>query len=107
MSWAIGLALWAILAGLFLRGWVLGKPARDADLRGCGRLYVRSALRRAKGGSNEAGRLWAEYERGMTFDPTAFEDGMRLELDAWRGGDPAGRCCTGDCDQGRRCPARE
>ncbi|USN14466.1 hypothetical protein DONNERLITTCHEN_00660 [Janthinobacterium phage vB_JliS-Donnerlittchen] len=107
MSWVVWLVLWAAVVWLFIRGLSRGRPARDADLHGRGRLYVRSALRQAKDGPAEAERLWAEYERGMTLDPTAFEDGMRLELDAWCDGDPAGRCCTGDCDQGRRCPARE
>jgi hypothetical protein len=106
MNWVLGLVLWAVIIWLFIRGLARGKPTRDAGQRERGRLYVRSALRQAADRQAEAKRLWAEYEHGMTFDPTAFENGMHLELSAWHGGDPAESCCNGDCDQGRSCPAR-
>lgn len=82
LSWWQWLLLYLIAVCLFLHWWASQKPARDAEDLEAGKTYVRLVLERHGDSWATRERLWAEYERGMAFDPTHFERGMREALDS-------------------------
>lgn len=82
LSWWQWMLGYLVLLCLFLQWWASQKPARDLHEYQSGFHYVQLSLTRHGDNRETRERLWAEYERGMTFDPTEFERGMRRALDS-------------------------
>lgn len=69
--------------------WVRFGPVDDATLYEAGQLYVDEFIEENGDSWNTRAKLWQEYEEGMTFDPSAFERGMRERLDSLAPLEPA------------------
>lgn len=82
LTWQQWLVVYIALLLLFLWWWASQKPARDLHEYQAGLAYVQLSLSRHGDNQETRERLWAEYERGMDMDPTAFERGMRRALDS-------------------------
>lgn len=82
LTWQQWVLLYLLAMVLFLWWWASQKPVRDLHDYQAGLNYVRLTIERHGDSWATRERLWAEYEKGMTFDPTHFEKGMRCALDS-------------------------